>query len=430
MNVCVVALGKIGLPLAVQIAGKGHHVIGADVHAGTVALVNAGTVPFPGEHELPERLAAVVGRGRLEATTDTTDAVRRADAVIVVVPLVIDDELRPDFRGLDAATRAIADGLRPGTLVSYETTLPIGTTRQRFAPVLAERSGLVLGEDLFVVFSPERVSSGRIFADLRRYPKLVGGLDASSTARGISFYEAILDFDDRPDLDRTNGVWDMGSAEASEFAKLAETTYRDVNIGLANEFARYADGIGVDIYRVIAASNSQPFSHIHQPGIAVGGHCIPVYPRFYLGNDPAATIPAAARTVTLDMPRWSVAKLAGTLGPLAGRRIAVLGIAYRGGVKESAFSGVFPTVAELTRSGATVTVHDPMYTDDEIRAFGFEPHALGSAVDGVVVQTDHAEYRSLGAADFPGVGAVLDGRRVLAPERWAGTPVLVIGAPT
>ena len=136
------------------------------------------------------------------------------------------------------------------------------------------------------MFSPERVLTGRVFADLRKYPKLVGGIDPESEKRGIEFYESVLDFDERDDLPKPNGVWPMGSAEAAEMAKLAETTYRDVNIGLANQFARFADKNGIDVYAVIEACNSQPYSHIHQPGIAVGGHCIPVYPRLYLHNDP------------------------------------------------------------------------------------------------------------------------------------------------
>src|SRR5207302_5600856 len=137
------------------------------------------------------------------------------------------------------------------------------------------------------------VYTGRVFSDLRKYPKLVGGIDAESAAAAVAFYEQVLDFDERPDLKRGNGVWDLGSAEAAELTKLAETTYRDVNIGLANEFARFADTIGVDIERVIDAANSQPFSHIHRPGVAVGGHCIPVYPRFYIAGNPEARIPVA-----------------------------------------------------------------------------------------------------------------------------------------
>ncbi|MEO5877578.1 MAG: nucleotide sugar dehydrogenase, partial [Streptosporangiaceae bacterium] len=153
----------------------------------------------------------------------------------------------------------------------------MGTTRSRWAPMLATGSGLVPGADFPLVFSPERVLTGRVFADLRRYPKLVGGIDSSSADHGVRFYESVLDFDLRADLARPNGVWDLGSAEAAELAKLAETTYRDVNIGLANQFARFSDTVGVDVMRVIEACNSQPYSHIHRPGIAVGGHCIPVY---------------------------------------------------------------------------------------------------------------------------------------------------------
>src|SRR5690606_37622311 len=190
----------------------------------------------------------------------------------------------PDFGWMDAATRSLGEHLSRGTLVAYETTLPVGTTRTRWKPLLEQVSGLTEGEDFHLVFSPERVLTGRVFEDLRKYPKLVGGLSAEGARRAIEFYAAVLDFDERDDLPRPNGVWDLGSAEASELAKLAETTYRDVNIGLANQFARYSEQIGVDVYQVIDASNSQPYSHIHRPGIAVGGHCIPVYPRLYLWN--------------------------------------------------------------------------------------------------------------------------------------------------
>lgn len=432
MIVCVVALGKIGLPLAVQIASKGHQVIGADVNPGTVEQIMAGEVPFPGEFDLDRKLREVRASGMLTATTDTTDAVSRSDAVLVVVPLVVDDKAQPDFRALDAATAAIARGLKPGTLVTYETTLPVGTTRNRFAPALAAGSGLTVGDDLFVVFSPERVFSGRIFADLRKYPKLVGGVDAPSTARGIEFYESVLDFDERPDLGRPNGVWDMGSAEASEFAKVAETTYRDVNIALANQFAKFADTVGVDVKLVIDASNSQPFSHIHQPGIAVGGHCIPVYPRFYLANDPSADLVAEGRRVNESMPAYAVAKLERALGgpgALEGRRVAVLGAAYRGGVKETAFSGVFGVNQALRDVGATALVHDPLYTDDELRQLELEPYHLGEPCDAVVVQTDHVEYAELTPADLPGVRAIVDGRGITRAAAWADLPRLTIGQP-
>lgn len=414
MNVCVVALGKIGLPLAVQFANSGLSVVGADINPVAVQQINDGIEPFPGEANLAEFLHNALASGRLRATTDTSAAVSTADVIIVVVPLIVDNDKQPDFRALDAATRSIAAGLKPGALVIYETTLPVGTTRTRFAPMLADGSGLALGEQLFVAFSPERVYSGRIFADLRRYPKLVGGIDSTSTKLAMQFYEQALQFDERVDLARPNGVWDIGTSEAAELAKLAETTYRDLNIAFANELAKFSDQHGIDVMQVIDACNSQPFSHIHQPGIAVGGHCIPVYPRFYLAGDPHAALPAAARDVNDSMPDYAIAKLINVIGPLRGRRIAVLGAAYRGGVMETAFSGVFPLVASLAACGAIPVVHDPLYTDAELVAFGFEVYHLGQSCDAAIVQAEHAEYRNLTSADIGGATVVVDGRRCVA----------------
>ncbi len=433
MNITVVALGKIGLPLAVQFAKSGHTVIGADVNERLVSTVNRGEEPFPGEAQLAEYLAEVTGpdgaanTGSLRATTDTVEAVRTSEAVVVVVPLFVDGEGEPQFDAMDAATRAIAEGLQPGTLVSYETTLPVGTTRTRFAPMLEAGSGLSAGTDFHLVFSPERVFTGRVFADLRKYPKLIGGVNAESAKHGQAFYESVLTFDERPDLARPNGVWDLGSAEAAELAKLAETTYRDVNIGLANQFARFAGRTGIDIHQVIDASNSQPFSHIHRPGIAVGGHCIPVYPRLYLWTDPDASIVRAARQTNADMPLYTVGLLEGAHGDLSGQRVLLLGASYRGGVKETAFSGVFAAVEALRERGAEALVTDPMYSSAELEALKLPPYQKGSPVDAAVLHTDHAEFRSLTSADLPGVRTVIDGRGVLAPASWPGVTLRVLG---
>lgn len=429
MRIAVVALGKIGLPLAVQFASKGHDVVGVDVNAALVDSVNRGIEPFPGEAQLQEKLTAALEAGRLRATTDYADAIPGADAVVVVVPLFVNEETaEPEFGWMDAATRSLAEHLTPGTLVSYETTLPVGVTRGRWKPLLEEVSGLREGEDFHVVFSPERVFSGRIFADLRKYPKLIGALSDQGARRAVAFYESVLDFDDRPDLPRANGVWDLQSAEAAEMAKLAETTYRDVNIGLANQFALFAGANGIDVYQVIEACNSQVFSHIHRPGIAVGGHCIPVYPKLYLSTDPDADIVRTAREFNESMPERLVAQAEGMLGDLSGLRAVVLGAAYRGGVKETAFSGVFPTVEALRRRGAEVRVHDPLYTDDELRALGLEPYALGDGVDLAIVQTDHAEYRTLRPVQLPEIRLLVDGRAVTDAAVWAGTPRMVVGA--
>ena len=427
MKVCVVALGKIGLPLAVQFALSGHSVVGADIDSTTVDLVNQAIAPFPGEAGLDRSLGEVIGSGRLRATTDTTAAVHDSEVVLIVVPIVVDESRQPDFRAMDAATAAVARGLQPGTLVLYETTVPVGTTQRRFGPMLAEGSGLEPGTDFFLAYSPERVYSGRIFEDLRIYPKLVGGVSPDSAKRAIAFYESALQFTERTDLDRPNGVWDLGSMEAAELAKLAETTYRDINIAFANELARFSDTRQIDVAAVIEACNSQPFSHIHQPGIAVGGHCIPVYPHFYLAEDAAATLPAAARAVNEAMPAYAVGRLVDHLGSAKGRRVAVLGVAYRGGVKETAFSGAFGVVDALRAVGAIPLVHDPLFSDEELRTLGFDPYHLGDPCDAAIVQADHVEYTYLDPALLGGATLVVDGRRVVQPH--PDLTRVVIGSP-
>jgi len=418
-TVCVVGLGKIGLPLALQFAASGFSVIGADIDPRVVADVMAGREPFPGEPELADRLRAARDDGSFTATTETAEAVAKSSVVVIVVPLIVDEESRPDFSMLDAATASVGGGLQPGTLVAYETTVPIGTTRNRLAPALSRASGLEIGRDLAVVFSPERVYSGRIFADLRKYPKLVGGIDRDSEAKAVDFYSRALQFDDRSDLARENGVWSLGSAEAAEFAKLAETTYRNVNIALANEFGVYAESIGVDVRDVIEAANSQPFSHIHTPGVAVGGHCIPVYPRLYTSTDTEARLPVLSHQVNTRMPGHVAGLLDGLLpGGVGRRRVAVLGATYRGNVKETAFSGVFPLVEHLERLGADVVVHDTLLDDDELRSFGLHPAQLGEPVDAAVLQADHDRYYELVVDDLPGIAAIVDGRGVLDPAYW------------
>ncbi|QFG68368.1 nucleotide sugar dehydrogenase [Ornithinimicrobium pratense] len=440
MRIAVVALGKIGLPLAVQFADADpvHEVVGVDVNEQVVDLVNQGVEPFPGEAHLGEKLAQLVPAGRLRATTDYAQAIPGADVVVLVVPLFVDETTgQPDFGWMDSATKSLAQHLTPGTLVSYETTLPVGTTRGRWKPMIEQISGLqespAAGEDGFhLVFSPERVLTGRVFADLRAYPKLVGGLTPEGTARAVEFYQAVLGFDERADLPRPNGVWDMGSAEAAEMAKLAETTYRDVNIGLANQFARFADTAGIDVHKVIQACNSQPYSHIHTPGIAVGGHCIPVYPRLYLSTDPDATVVRTAREANATMPEYAVSRAETVLGSLQGLRVVVLGASYRGRVKETAFSGVFTTVAALQERDAQVLVHDPMYTDEELAGYGWDPYhwtpgTPGQPVDVAIVQADHPEYADLSATDLPGLRLLLDGRRITDPTAFTGIPRLTIG---
>jgi len=410
MNITVIGMGKIGLPLAVNFARNGARVTGLDVQEKVVSQINSGLEPFPGEKDLDVNLKDCVADGSLVATLDKEIGISRADVLVVCIPLVIDSKGEPDFNNIDNLAKDIGLNLSVGTLVCFETTLPVGTTRNRFTRAVETASGLKVGSDFYVVFSPERVLTGRVFQDLRKYPKLVGGVTDDCTKRGVEFYSSVLQFDPRPDLQKPNGVWAMKNAEAAEFAKIAETTYRDVNIGLANEFAVYASSIGVDILEVIDASNSQPYSNIHTPGISVGGHCIPIYPRFYMWENKESQIVKAARQRNLDMPGRAVRQIKEEFGNLNGLKIAVLGITYRAGVKEAAFSGALDLLKYLEEESVTVFGLDPFYEEIETKNFGFKGVADLSEMDGVIIHTDHQEFDTLEFEKYRNLRFVYDGR--------------------
>ena len=427
MIISVVGMGKIGLPLAVQYASQGHTVMGIDISQKIVDLVNAGTEPFPGEAGLAEALPELTQKGLLTATTSYESAIPQSDAVVVVVPLFVDANDQPDFGWMDSATKSMGTNLTANTLVTYETTLPIGTTRNRWKPMLEQESGLREGHEFHLVFSPERVLTGRVFEDLRKYPKLVGGLSPAGAQKAVEFYHSVLEFDPREGLAKGNGVWDLGSAEAAEMAKLAETTYRDVNIALANQFALHAQEVGVDIYKVIEACNSQPYSHIHRPGISVGGHCIPVYPRLYLSTDDSGSVVDVARKLNAGMPKRMIEEIASRIGNLRGVDVLILGVAYRPGVKESAFSGVFDLVRELDRLGATASVIDPLYSKEEVRDLGLTPYDPIISPKALILHTDHEEFLDLKQDDYPSVELVLDGRNSGLVSKWKNVEIVRLG---
>lgn len=398
MTVCVVGLGKVGLPLAVQYASRGLDVIGCDIDASRVDRINAADCPVVGEEGLEDGLRAALKAGRLRATAGTAAGVAESDVVVLIVPVGLTEGKEPDLSHLDAALDAVAAGLRPGTLVLVESTVPVGTTRGRVGAALADRGALLAA-------SPERVSSGHIFRDLRTYPKIIGPLDEASWSRAEDFYREAIE---PPCLLRVR------DPETAEFAKLAEGVYRDVNIALASELARYADALGIDVTEAFDAANSQPYSHIHQPGVGVGGHCVPVYPHF-LPRDAQLAIPAAAREINDSMARYAVDKLANALGSLDGATVLILGLAYRPDVKEAAHSSAFLLVDALRERGARPLVHDPLFSEDEVRAFGLAPPDAFPPVrvDAIIVQALHQAYRALDWRSFAGCRAVLDGRNAL-----------------
>lgn len=373
---------------------------------------------------MDERVAKTVAEGRLRATTDTTAAVRDSQVVVVIVPLHVDAQARVDFKTLDAATAAVAKGLRPGTLVIYETTLPVGTTRGRLQRQLEAGSGLRGGRDFFLAFSPERVYSGRIFQDLARYPKIVGGIDEESTTRAANFYRSVLDAEVRP----------VANSETAEFTKLAETSYRDVNIALANELALYARRRGVDATQAFEAANTQPFSHLHRPSIGVGGHCIPVYPQFLIADSEKGEVEMLrlARKTNDHMVTVAVEQLDAALGGLQGRTVLLLGLSYRENVKELAFSVALRLIPALQHAGARVLAHDPLFEPSEVDHLGVElveDLATPPAVDAIVIQAFHREYNQLDWARFQGLRVVFDGRGGLRPNALEGLRAQYLSVP-
>lgn len=426
-SVAVVGLGKIGLPLAAQFASKGFDVTGCDVLGEVVDSINAGRSHIHEEAGLEEAVASAVANGKLKATTDTAAAVAKSDAVVIIVPLMVDDDRNTDYKNIDSATRAVARGLHPGSLVIFETTLPVGTTRRRLMPMLEKESGLKCGSDFFVAFSPERLYAGRIFEDLRKYPKIVGGVDDESTRRAVEFYRSVLDAE----------VWAVDNAETAEFTKLAETTYRDVNIALANQFALYGASRDVNVGQAFKAANSQPFSHIHRPSLGVGGHCIPVYPHFMLADaeDKELSLVRDSRQTNDGMAQVGIDQLERLLGGLRGKHVLVLGASYREDVKELAFSTALPVVEILDRAGARVMVHDPLFTPAELGRLRAEVVGLDSpaakSAEAVVVQAWHEQFRNLDWRSFSHLRAVLDGRGTLDAEkiRATGAAYIAIGIP-
>ena len=384
MNVAVVGIGRIGLPLAATIASKGHQVFGCDINASLVERINRAENPIPDEAGLGAVLKQVVADGTFRATTETAAAVAKSQVVLFAVRVDIDAEGRADLQYLFSAAEEAAKGLQPGTLCIFDTTLPVGTTRRELAPRL-EATGKKLGVDFHVAFSPERLLMGRVIEDLTKYPKVVGGVDPEAGEKAAAFYREVFGGE----------VLQLASAEAAELSKLAEGAYRDLNIALANELAMIADVHGIDVTEVIAAANSQPYSHIHVPGTGVGGHCIPVYPRFLMQGEGPSALPALGRQVNDAMPGYVVRRAEELLGGLAGKRVLIMGLTFRPDVAVTFHTNAVDLLREFSTRGAVVSGHDPLLTDAGVRELGFEPAASMAGFDLAVVHSNHRSYAGL-----------------------------------
>lgn len=408
MKVTVVGGGRMGLPLACEFARNGAKVIVSDIDEALVESINSGKAPYE-EPGLGEVMASLRGSGRLVGSVDTAAATNRSDVIVIIVPAHLTEEREIDLSVLKAASREVGRGLRPGSLVVYETTVSIGSTRRELVPILEKESDLLAGSDFYVGYSPERVKANLVFSRLRETPKVVGGLNAVSGQRAVSFYKEFL----RAPVD------DVGSMEAAETTKLLGMLYRDVNIALANELASFCEALGVDFEAIRSAANRDGEARLLAPGIGVGGHCTPVYPYFLIREAQrlglTQRISEAAREINDYQPARQVERVERVLGPLKSLRIHILGLGFRPGVKVEIFSPAFSLRDKLESLGAEVTIEDPYYSDSEMVNLGFKPGSVDGAVI-VILNTAHPEFESPDFSSWrtKGVTAVLDGRNIWA----------------
>jgi nucleotide sugar dehydrogenase len=426
MRVVVVGGGKIGLPLACTFAANGAEVTVCDIDRDLVAKINTGQSPHL-EPGLSERVATGVNEGRLKADTDTVAAASDAEAIVIIVDAKLTPESSIDYANLKQATAAVAEGLQKGVLVSFETTLPVGGSRQVLTPIL-ESVGLKAGADFHVVFSPERVKSNLIFEHLEETPKVVGGINPAAAQAGVSFYGRYLGVE----------VINVETLEAAELVKLSGMVYRDVNIAVANELAVYAEGVGIDFWKVLGAANTDNETFLLRPSIGVGGHCTPVYPYFLINaaeeGGLAQRIAKLSRQINEQQPARNVARLKAAMGELGGRKVHILGLAFRPGVREDSYSPAFALRDALEREGASVTLEDPVFSQEELDARGFTLGSIESTgPEGLILNTAHAEYWEPDFAQWKacGVKVVLDGQACWDRRQAeaAGLAYLCVGLP-
>jgi UDP-N-acetyl-D-glucosamine dehydrogenase len=383
----VIGLGYVGLPLAVELTKAGYRVLGYDVNRAVVDGINAGRSHIKDITDAD--LAAVVATGRLTATADP-GRLAEPDAISICVPTPLSKSKDPDVSYIQAATDAIKQTLRPGQAIVLESTTYPGTTREIMLPAL-ESTGLKVGEDFFLTFSPERVDPGNTVYQTRNTPKVIGGITPACSRVVAALYQPAIDV-----------LVPVSSTEAAELVKLLENTFRSVNIGLVNEMAIVCDKLGVDVWEVIEAAATKPFGFMKfLPGPGLGGHCIPIDPHYLAwkmrGLNYKTRFIDLAGELNTEMPLFWVRKVAGALNDIGravrGSSVLVIGVAYKRDIDDLRESPALDIIKLLEGQGAQVSYHDPY-----VKSFTEEGHARTSvaltaeaigAADCVMVVTDH-----------------------------------------
>jgi UDP-N-acetyl-D-glucosamine dehydrogenase len=406
-RVGVLGLGYVGLPLALEFARAGFEVVGIDVQQDKVDQFNRGESYVK---DVEDRVfAPLVKSGKLRATSDYS-VIEELDTIDICVPTPLRKTKDPDMSYVVSATNAIAAHLHPGLLVMLESTTYPGTTDELLLPKL-EATGLKVGRDFFLCFSPERVDPGNPKFHTRNIPKVVGGITPTCTEMGALFYKQALET-----------VVPVSSTRVAEMVKLLENTFRMINIGLANELALMCDRMNIDVWEIIDAAATKPFGFMpFYPGPGLGGHCIPIDPFYLSWKSKQAGIEARfielAGYINGRMPEFVVEKIQGALNdvskPIRGSRIHVLGVAYKRDIEDVRESPALDIIQLLLRRGASVTFSDPYVP--AIHVDGTSLHSQETiagieAADCVVVITNHTEF------DY---AAILDRSKLIVDTRNA-----------
>ena len=408
-RMAVLGMGYVGLPLAVVFAEAGFEVLGVDPDANKIKALKAGQ-SYIGD-VTSEQVARLVKAKKLNATTDFAE-LASADAVSICVPTPLRKTGDPDLSFIVSATEKLAEQLHPGMIIVLESTSYPGTTRELVLEMLAEKSGLKVGEDFFLAFSPERVDPGRTDWTTINMPKVVGGVTPACSAVAALWYGQAL-----------QTVVPVSSAEVAEMAKLLENTFRMVNIGLVNEMALMCNRLGINVWEVIEAAATKPFGFMKfTPGPGLGGHCIPIDP-LYLSwklkslNYTARFIELASE-INTNMPRYVVNRVVEALNnhakALNGSKVLVLGAAYKPDIDDLRESPALDVIGLLREKKANVSYHDPQiaHIDHEDWTLDSVPDYLKAAkdADAVVIVTNHATY------DYP---ALLKASQLIVDTRNA-----------
>lgn len=416
-KVCILGLGYIGLPTAVMFANHGLSVHGVDINKKAVDLIQNKQLHIE-EVGLQERLTKAIDEGTFSVSTKP----EQADVFIIAVPSPINKDKTVNLEYVRSATEAILPYLQKGNLVILESTVPPRTVEDVMLPIL-EKSGLILGEELFVSHSPERVIPGRVFEELVKNDRIVGGINEKSSFLTKELYETFV-----------QGTIHLTDATTAEMVKVIENTYRDVNIAFANELAKISEKVGVNVWEAIKLANYHPRVNIHLPGPGVGGHCIAVDPWFLVELQPdLAKMIYLARTINDGMPKYTVQKVKSIFeneGILNGR-VAVLGLAFKGNIDDMRESPSLDVIKNLEELGVDYTAFDPHIKENQLQR---QTQNLSEAVnnaDLILILTDHNEFKELSPESIQGVRSkiVLDTKNCINSKLWgeAGYKVLTLG---